>query len=143
MNFSTTKVNVCQIGSRNGYKTADHVFVLNTIFNSYFKKDKKVYACFVDFSKAFNTIWRKGLLCKLILNGLSYKFIKLIENIDQGIKCSVKLSNGTITFFNCHVGLFQGLNLSLTLFNLSIMTLSIFSMITAQDASPSLLENIN
>ena len=67
-------INVCQIGFRRGYRIADHVFVLNTIINSYFRKGKKGYACFVDFSKAFDTVWRKGLLYKLMLNGLSYKF---------------------------------------------------------------------
>ena len=41
-----------QIGFRRGYRTSDHVFVVNTIINSYFSKGKKVYACFVDFSKA-------------------------------------------------------------------------------------------
>ena len=49
-------INVCQIGFRKGYRTADHVFVPNTIINSYFKKGKNVYACFVDFSKAFDTV---------------------------------------------------------------------------------------
>ena len=72
-----------------------------------------MYACFVDFSKAFDTIWRKALFHKLyILNGLSYKFIKLIENMYQGIRCSVKLSNGTTPLFNSYVGLRQGCNLS-------------------------------
>ena len=118
LNFSTIKNNVCQIGFRKGYRTADHVFVPNTIINSYFKKGKNVYACFVDFSKAFDTVWRKGLLYKLILNGLSYKFIKLIESMYQGIKCSVKLSNGTTPLFNSYVGLRQGCNLSPMLFNL-------------------------
>ena len=44
-------INVCQIGFRKGYRTADHVFVLNTIINSYFKRGKKVHACFVESSK--------------------------------------------------------------------------------------------
>ena len=135
-------MNVCQIGSRNGYRTADHVFVLNTITNSYFKKDKKVYACFVDFQKLLTLSGEKDY-CVSHIEWPSYKFIKLIENMYQGIKCSVKLSNGTIAFFNCHVGLFQGRNLSPMLFNLFIRTFSVFSTITAQDASPSLLENIN
>ena len=122
LNFSIIKktINVCQIGFRKGYRTADHVFVLNTIINSYFKKGKNVYACFVDFSKAFDTVWRKGLLYKLMLNGLGYKFIKLIESMYQGIKCSVKLSNGTTPLFNSYVGLRQGCNLSPMLFNLFI-----------------------
>ena len=78
------------------------------------------YECFVDFSKAFDTVWRKGLLYKLMLNNLSYKFIKLIENMYQGIKCSVKLSTGTTLLFNSYVGLRQGCNLSPMLFYLFI-----------------------
>ena len=30
-----------QIGFRRGYRTVDHVFILNTILNSYFSKGKK------------------------------------------------------------------------------------------------------
>ena len=112
--------NVCQIGFRKGYRTADHIFVLNTIINSYFKKGKKVYACFVESSKAFGTIWRKRLLYKLKLNGISYKFIKLIENMYEVCKCSVNLSNGATPFFNSYVGLRQGCNLSPMLFNIFI-----------------------
>ena len=78
-----------------------------------------MYACFVDFSKAFETVWRKGLLYKLMLNGLSYKFIKLIENMYQRIKCSVKLSNGTTPLFNSYVGLRKGLLYKLMLNGLS------------------------
>ena len=55
-----------------------------------------------------------------MLNGLSYKFIKLIESMYQGIKCSVKLSNGTTPLFNSYVGLRQGCDLSPMLFNLFI-----------------------
>ena len=79
-----------------------------------------MYACFVDFSKAFDTVWRKGLLYKLILNGLSYKFIKVIENMYKEIKCSVKLSNGTSPLFDSCLGLRQGCHLSPMLFNLFI-----------------------
>ena len=78
-----------------------------------------------------------------MLNGLSYKFIKLIGSMYQGIKCSVKLSNGTTPLFNSYVGLHQGCNLSPMLFNLFINDIFIFSMITAQDVSLSLLENTN
>ena len=38
--------------------------------------------------------------------------------MSEGIKCSVKLSNGTTPFFNSYVGIRQGYNLSPTLFNL-------------------------
>ena len=89
-----------QIGFRRGYRTSDHVSVLNTIINSYFSKGKKVYACFVDFSKAYDSVWRKGLLYKLILNGLSFQFISLIDSMYSELKATVKLSNGITPFFN-------------------------------------------
>ena len=88
-----------QIGFRQGYRTADHVFVLETILNSYFKEGKRVYACFVDFSKAYDTVWRNGLLYKLIKNGLSHKFISLIKSMYKDIKMAVKLPGGLTPFF--------------------------------------------
>ena len=66
-----------QIGFQRGHRTADHLFILNTIINSYFKKGKMVYVCFIDFSKAYDTVWRVGLFYKLIKYGLSLKFIKI------------------------------------------------------------------
>ena len=89
-----------QIGFRRGYRTSDHVFVLNTIINSYFSKGKEAYACFVDFSKAYDSVWGKGLLYKLILNGLSFQFISLIDSMYSELKAAVKLSNRITPFFN-------------------------------------------
>ena len=88
-----------QIGFRRGYRTADHLFILNTIINSYFKKGKMVYVCFIDFSEAYDTVWRVGLFYKLIKYGLSLKFIKLIENMYSNILYAVKLSDGITPFF--------------------------------------------
>jgi hypothetical protein len=42
-------------------QTADHIFTLKSIINSYKSKKKKVFACFIDLKKAFDTVWRKGL----------------------------------------------------------------------------------
>ena len=44
-----------QIGFRRECRTADYVFILNTVLNSYFCKGTKVYACFIDFSKAYDS----------------------------------------------------------------------------------------
>ena len=86
----------------------------------YFSKGKKVYACFVDFSKAYDSVWRKGLLYKLIINGLSFQFISLIDSMYSELKAAVKLSNGITPFFNSAVGLRQGCNLSPLLLNIFV-----------------------
>ena len=109
-----------QIGLRGGYRTADHVFILNTILNSYFSKGKKVYACFIDFSKAYDSVWRNGLLYKLILNGLSLKFILLIKSMYTELQAAVKSPNGVTPYFSSLVGVRQGCNLSPMLFNLFV-----------------------
>ena len=79
-----------------------------------------MYACFVDFSKAYDSVWRVGLLYKLILNGLSTKFIHLIKSMYKDLQLSVKLSDGVTPFFDSLLGVMQGCNLSPLLFSLSV-----------------------
>ena len=87
-----------------------------------------VYVCFVDFSKAYETVWRVGLFYKLIKYGfyklikygLSLKYTKLIENMYNNIQYAVKLSDGITPFLSSTMGVRQGCNLSPMLFNLLI-----------------------
>jgi hypothetical protein len=58
----------CQIGFRKNYRTADHLLVLKTLIDYYKSKRKPIFACFIDFKKAYNSVWREGLFFKLILN---------------------------------------------------------------------------
>ena len=48
-------------------------------------KDKKpIYAAFIDFSKAFDSVWRQGLLKKLLDPGVglkTFKFSSIIKDI--------------------------------------------------------------
>ena len=109
-----------QIGFCKGYRTADRAFVLNSMINSYTRKGKKIYACFVDFSKAYDSVWRDGLLYKLIKYKLSSKFISIIQSMYDNLNLSVKLTNGITPFFRSEMGVRQGCNLSPMLFNLFI-----------------------
>ena len=94
-----------QIGFCKGYRTADHVFVLNSMINSYTRKGKKIYACFVDFSKAYDSVWRDGLLYTLIKYKLSSKFISIIQSMYDNLNLSVKLTNGITPFLGLKWGL--------------------------------------
>ena len=42
-------------------RTTDHIFTLKTLCNKYVKdkNDGKLFACFVDFKKAYDSIWHK------------------------------------------------------------------------------------
>ena len=75
-----------QIGFRKGYRTSDHVLTLKTIIDKYLHKCKKhMYVCFVDFKSAYDTVWRDGLIYKMMLNGFSTKFTKIISNMLHNI----------------------------------------------------------
>ena len=56
-----------QIGFLPKNHTADHVLTLRTLVDKYVHQhNEKVYACFVDCKKAFDSVWHDGLLYKLL-----------------------------------------------------------------------------
>ena len=112
-----------QIGFSKGYRTADHVFVLISVMNSYTRKGKKIYACFVDISKLYDSVWRDGLLYKLIKYKLSSKFISIIQSMYDNLNLSVKLTNGITPYFRSEMGVRQSCTLSPMLFDLFIIDL--------------------
>ena len=67
------------------------MFVLKTLINKYTQNKAKIYACFVDFRKAFDLVWHKGLLYKLKLLRISDLFYNVIKNMYSQIKLCVRL----------------------------------------------------
>ena len=112
------KLNEFQIGFKKKCRTSDHILLLKTIIDLYKKKKKHIYACFVDFSSAFPSVWRVGLFYKLYETGLSSKFVNIIQNLYSNTKCQVKVDNRLSETFTTSFGTKQGCNLSPTLFNL-------------------------
>ena len=82
--------------------------------------DKKVYACFVDFQKAYDTIWINGLFYKLMKYGFSKKIIFLLKSMYDRVVSAVKVKSGLSASFTPLVGVRQGCNLSPTLFNIFV-----------------------
>ena len=55
-----------QFGFRDAFRTTDDIFVLRSIISHYKNNGHRpVYACFVDFSKAFDSVIRTAMLYKL------------------------------------------------------------------------------
>jgi exonuclease III len=114
-----------QIGFRKGYRTTDHIFVLKTLIDKYTKKlGKSLYACFVDFKAAYDTIWRDGLIYKLIEVGIGKYFLKVIQNMYANVSYCIKSESGGLTpTIPSSRGLKQGGVLSPTLFNIYLYDL--------------------
>ena len=49
-----------QAGFRRERSTIDQLFALRLIAEKYSERKKDLYVCFVDFQKAFDSVWRKG-----------------------------------------------------------------------------------
>ena len=69
-----------QIGSCKGSRTSDHIYVLKSLIDKYTKdkgrKNRKLYAAFVDFRKALDLVWREALYLKLLQVGVGSNSIK-------------------------------------------------------------------
>ena len=110
-----------QIGFMKGSKTSDHVFILKTIIEKIVKnKGKTLYAAFIDFKKAYDTVDRNVLIDRLKDLGINGILLQNVEAMYQKTEYLVKYNNGHLDPISCKVGLKQGCPLSPMLFNLYI-----------------------
>ena len=107
-----------QAAYREGYGTMDHVFVLNEIINLYLNQKKKLFGCFIDYEKAFDTIDRVALWGKLLENNINGNIFNVILNMYKNAKSCVKNESLISGVFACNMGVRQGENLSPLLFSI-------------------------
>jgi hypothetical protein len=77
----------------------DNIFVLHSLIDLYFSFGKKLYCTFVDFKKAFDTVWRTGLWRKLQNCEIKGKCFKIIHNMYNDIKSCVQYNGSQSDFF--------------------------------------------
>ena len=72
---------------------------------------------FVDFRKAFDTVWRSGLWKRLWDSGIQGKAWRVVRALYSNIRAAVKVGDRTSRFVDVLQGVRQGCPLSPTLFN--------------------------
>ena len=87
---------------------------------------QKLFCCFVDFSSAFDSIWRAGLWQKLLQNGVDGKVFKVIYNMYNDIKSCVSFFGSNSSLFTSSSGVRQGENLSSVLFSIYLNDLEYY-----------------
>ena len=109
-----------QIGFKPKSRTSDHILTIKALVNKYVcdQKNSKLYTCFVDFKKAFDSVPQHLLYEQLNKKNINGKFLSLLKNIYKKTECAVKFGNFRTNFFKYAKGLRQGDPLSPLLFNM-------------------------
>ena len=114
-----------QLGFCKHAQTNDHILTLKTIIDKYKKKLKnKLFACFVDLKKAFDTINRQLLLHKLMDLNIKGNFFHTLKTMYDKSVARIKINNLMSPTFKVSKGTEQGHPMSPELFKLFIRDLT-------------------
>jgi hypothetical protein len=113
-----------QGGFRKDHRCEDHVFTLKSITAARLAEKKSTYLAFLDFRKAFDTVWRDGLLSVAWNIGIRGKIWNILDSLYNNVFCNVKFGDIVTDYFEVDEGLKQGCVLSPILFCIYINELA-------------------
>ncbi|MES9880684.1 MAG: reverse transcriptase family protein [Sedimenticola sp.] len=105
-----------QNGFRKLRSCLDHIYTLTTIIRNRKLQNKPTFLCFVDFSKAFDSVNRDCLWYKLMSMGVSGNMLQIIKKLYENVQACVRVNNQLTDWFSVDAGVRQGDNLAPTLF---------------------------
>ena len=123
-----------QFGFKSNFSTTDAIFILNTFIQKQFQEKKPLFCCLTDLQKCFDFIYRNGLWCKLIRQGINGKLFSVIRTLYDEVKLCVKHMNSVSDLYNCNVGLLQGKTISPILFSLFVNNIELFLQLNTSHA---------
>jgi hypothetical protein len=124
-----------QAGFRAGYRTADNIFVLKTLIDTAINgegrgKNKKaaspLFAAFIDFSKAYDYVYRAGLFVKMSMLGFEGSIMVLLASLYDDVRSRVRVDGALSPPFRHDVGVRQGCVLSPFLFAMFVDDFPLF-----------------
>lgn len=107
-----------QFGFRHGFGTREALFAVNVLLQKCRDQRKDVFACFIDYEKAFDRVQHKKLFEVLQRAGIDYRDIRILKNLYWNQTANVKISGKTTNNIKINRGVRQGCILSPLLFNL-------------------------
>ena len=107
-----------QAGFRKGRGTRDQIASICWIMEKAREFQKKIYFCFIDYTKTFDCVDHNKLWKLLREMGIPDHLTCLLRNLYAGQEATVRTGHGTTDWFQIGKGVCQGCILSLCLFNL-------------------------
>ena len=105
-------------GFRKNSGTREGIFNLKMIVEKYIETQKDIYACFIDYSKAFDTVNHEKLIECLKTTDINQSDIALIANLYWEQDTKIRIGNDMSESLKIKRGVRQGCVLSPSLFNL-------------------------
>ena len=113
-----------QAGFREGYGTADQVFILSELIQRQRRKKKKWILAFLDIKRAYDVVWRDLLWEEMWKVGIRGKMWRVLQNLYQGTESCVAVDGKQTPWMKSEVGLRQGCVMSPTIFSIFINRLA-------------------
>ena len=102
---------------QNGRGTRDQIANICWIIKKARKFQKRIYFCFIDYTKAFDCVDHNKLWKILKEIGIPEHFTCILKNLCAGQKETLRTRHGTTDWFKIGIGIRQGCILSPCLFN--------------------------
>ena len=113
-----TEVGDVQFGFRQHTGTREAIFCLNNATQKYIGHQKEIYACFIDYAKAFDRVHHAEIIKCLEKVGVDGKDIRLITNLYWHQKAAIRIQGELSEYTSIKRGVRQGCVLSPYLFNI-------------------------
>ena len=97
-----------QAGFQANRGTSDQLSVLNYIVRKCLHQGEKLYCCFVDLEKAFDTVDRDVLWAVLANIGVRGQFLRCLQSLYGVDSAAVRTAQGTSGAFRCFQGVTAG-----------------------------------
>ena len=107
-----------EVGFRKGRGTRDQIANIYWIIKKAREFQENVYFCFIDYTKAFDSVDHNKLWKILKEMGISDHITCLLRNLYEGQEATVRTGHGTAGWFQIRKEVPQGFILSPCLFNL-------------------------
>ncbi len=99
-------LDVSQFGFRKGKASRDGLFVLNEIIEG--RGGERIFAGFMDISKAYPSVWRRGLWWKLRKLGIEGKMWRVLMSLYVKSEVGVRVGGRVDDWYEEFVGVREG-----------------------------------
>ena len=119
-NLTENVITDAQYGFQPNRSTIDAIFALQSLISQKLNNKQRLYCCFIDYQKAFDTVNREKLWYILVKAGITGKLLRIIRSLYTDVRACIKSTGQISEEFPVNTGLLQGEVLSPLLFNMYI-----------------------